>query len=279
MSSLRLRADRRQLVEPLRTAWLHEPLGQSPAGRGQRQRSGESRHAALTRVVGQIIRLQARPGDPFPSERELAEELGVARGTLRQATDALVAQGMLERVPGLGTFVPKRKSTPQLGLTSFSEDMHSRGLSPGSRVLRFESTTATGWLAREMGLEVGAPVVYLQRLLLADGAPMAVDENYLPADQLPGLAAERAPRSLYRLLKTRYGITLEYGEDQIEAIPASLVQSRLLHIKEGDPLLQVVRHAFAGDTLINYSAVFYRADRYRLSVPLTRPGTPSRPVR
>ncbi|RKW71143.1 GntR family transcriptional regulator [Galactobacter caseinivorans] len=279
MSSLRLRADRRQLLAPLTAAWHLEPLGQQPAQRGGRQRSGESRHQALTRVVGHIIRLQARPGDPFPSERELAEELQVSRGTLRQATDALVAEGVLERVPGLGTFVPRRKGTPRVGLTSFSEDMQSRGMSPGSRVLRFESTTATGWLAREMGLEVGAPVVYLQRLLLADNAPMAVDENYLPADRLPGLASERAPRSLYRLLETRYGITLEYGEDQIEAIAASLVQSRLLHIKEGDPLLQVVRHAFADEALINYSAVFYRADRYRLSVPLTRSGTPTRPFR
>lgn len=271
MSSLALRADRRRLLAPLHEAWTEEPLGRTRARRGERQRVGEARHEALTRVVAHVLRLHARPGDPFPSERELAEALQVSRGTLRQAMDALVATGSLERVVGLGTFVPRRAVTPRVGLTSFSEDMHQRGMTPGSRVLRFETSTATGWLAREMGLDVGAPVVYLQRLLLADNTPMAVDENYLPAEHLPGLETERAPHSLYRLLETRFGITLEYGEDQIEAIASSLVQSRLLHIKEGDPLLQIVRHAFAGETLINYSAVFYRADRYRLSVPLTRP--------
>lgn len=271
MTSLRVRADRRRLIEPLRTAWTAEPLGAQQAARGQREHGAESRHAALARVLAATVRTEALPGDPFPAERELAEALGVSRTTLRRAVDGLVEEGVLERVVGLGTFVPRRRTTPRVGLTSFSDDMRRRGMNPSSRVLRFETTTATGWLAREMGLALGAPVVYLQRLLSADGLPMAVDENYLPAERLPGLERERAPHSLYTMLQERFGITLEYGEDQIEAIPASLVQSRLLRIAEGDPLLQVVRHAYSEDALINYSAVFYRADRYRLSVPLTRP--------
>lgn len=270
MTSLRLRADRRRLLAPLAAAWRAEPLGAAPAVRGQRVRAGESRQAALTRVIEQTLRVECRPGDPFPSERELAEELDVSRTTLRAAVDRLVEAGVLERVVGLGTFVPRRATAPRVGLTSFSEDMRRRGMNPSSRVLRFETTSATGWLAREMGLSLGAPVVYLQRLLSADGLPIAVDENYLPAERLPGLERHRAPRSLYALLQESFGITLEYGEDQIEAIPASLVQSRLLQIQEGDPLLQVVRHAYSDEALINYSAVFYRADRYRLTVPLTR---------
>jgi GntR family transcriptional regulator len=161
-----------------------------------------------------------------------------------------------------------------VGLTSFSEDMRLRGMAPSTRVLRFESAAATGWLAREMNLEKGAPLVYLQRLLMADGTPMAVDENYLPSERLPGLSAMKAPTSLYELLRTKYGIVPEYGEDQVEAISSSPVQARLLGITPGDPLLQVVRHAYAGEDLVNYSAVFYRADRYRLTVPLVRTEAP-----
>lgn len=270
MTSLRLRADRRRLLEPLHGAWRLDPAGEAPVGRGQRMHGAESRHAALARVIASVLLEHARPGDAFPSEREIAEELGLSRGTLRNAVDALVAKGTLERVVGLGTFVPRRQTAPRATLTSFSEDMRRRGLVPASRVLRFEGTTATGWLAREMGLKVGAPVVYLQRLLFADGEPMAVDENYLPSEKLPGLERERAPRSLYEMLERRYGISLEWGEDQVEAIPASLVQSRLLGVGEGAPLLQLVRHAYSGDELMNYSACFYRADRYRISVPLRR---------
>ncbi|WP_233548597.1 GntR family transcriptional regulator [Galactobacter valiniphilus] len=270
MTMLGSRAQGRRLVEPLRRAWAADAVGAVPAKRGERSRGPESRQAALARVIDAVLHQQSKPGDPFPSERELAEALQVSRATLRAATDGLVSRGALERLPGLGTFVPRGTGAPKVSLTSFSEDMRRRGLHPSSRVLRFEGSTATGWLAREMGLEVGAPVVYLQRLLLADGEPMAVDENYLPAARLPGLEHERAPHSLYAFLRERYGVTLEWGEDQVEAIPASLVQARLLGVGEGAPLLQLVRHAYAGDTLMNYSACFYRADRYRLSVPLTR---------
>ena len=49
----------------------------------------------------------AEPGTPAPSERELVQQFGVARMTVRQALDALVAQGLLERVAGRGTFVPE----------------------------------------------------------------------------------------------------------------------------------------------------------------------------
>jgi GntR family transcriptional regulator len=270
MTMLSTRAQGRRLLEPLQQAWSDDDIGAAPARRGQRERGPESRQAALARVIESVLRLQAGPGDAFPSERELSTALNVSRSTLRAATEGLVTRGVLERVPGLGTFVPRRQTAPKVSLSSFSEDMRRRGLHPSSRVLRFESTAATGWLAREMGLEVGAPVVYLQRLLLADGEPMAVDENYLPAARLPGLESERAPASLYAFLRERYGVTLEWGEDQVEAIPASLVQSRLLGVGEGAPLLQLVRHAYAGEHLMNYSACFYRADRYRLSVPLTR---------
>jgi GntR family transcriptional regulator len=224
-------------------------------------------------VITEVLTARSRPGDALPGERSTAEKLGVSRTTLRSAVDALVTEGALERIPGSGTFVPRRPRAPRVGLTSFSEDMRLRGLQPSTRVLRFESSSATGWLAREMNLEKGAPLVYLQRLLLADGIPMAVDENYLPQQRLPGLASMRAPNSLYQLLQDHYGIVPEYGEDQVEAIGASPVQARLLGVSAGDPLLQVVRHAYAGEDLINYSAVFYRADRYRLTVPLTRPST------
>lgn len=259
-----------ELQDALVAAWRSDPLGERPAARGERERSGESRSAALARVLEEALAGRARPGDTFPPERELSTRLGVSRSTLRHAVDALVDGGLLERIPGAGTYVPRRPRAPRVGLTSFSEDMRLRGLQPSSRVLRFESSTATGWLAREMNLERGAPLVYLQRLLLADRVPMAVDENYLPAERLPGLANMRAPSSLYALLQERFGITPQYGEDQVEAITATEVQARLLDIKAGDPLLQVVRHAYAGEDLVNYSAVFYRADRYRLTVPLTR---------
>src|SRR5690606_27176385 len=74
-------------------------------------------------------------GEPIPSERELCAQFGVSRMTVRQAVDALVVEGLLERVQGRGTFVAQPKVDLQLRLTSFPEEMRRRGMEPDLRVL------------------------------------------------------------------------------------------------------------------------------------------------
>ncbi len=46
-----------------------------------------------------------QPGDRLPPELEIATDLALSRGTVRQAMDLLVTQGLLQRTPGKGTFV------------------------------------------------------------------------------------------------------------------------------------------------------------------------------
>src|SRR4051812_9985426 len=72
----------------------------------QRTRSNVHKHVQVREYVRELI-AGSEPGDPAPSERELVQHFGVARMTVRQALDALVAEGLLERVPGRGTFVAR----------------------------------------------------------------------------------------------------------------------------------------------------------------------------
>ena len=96
--------------------------------------SGALKHVQVREYVRALVR-DAEPGAPAPSERELVQQFGVARMTVRQAMDALVTEGLLERIPGRGTFVAR----PRRGvgrLTSFTEDMRSRGPPPINHALR-----------------------------------------------------------------------------------------------------------------------------------------------
>jgi GntR family transcriptional regulator len=219
--------------------------------------SDVAKHLQLQNILRRFVDQHATAGAAIPSERVLAEHFGVARMTVRQAIDALVADEVLERVVGLGTFVARPKLDLQVKLTSYSEEMHRRGM-----VL----------VARELQIDPGQPVIRFRRQLLADGEPMSVDENFIPASHVPGMLDEEPPTSLYRVLSERYGMVMEWGEDTIEATAASASIARLLNVELGAPLLKIQRHAYVARSMVDYSVSYYRADRYKLWVPLQRPG-------
>lgn len=240
--------------------------------------SGTSIHVQLRALLRNYILSASKPGRQLPSERDMAERFGVARMTLRHAVQALVEEELLERVVGVGTFVARTKVDLTLKLTSYSEEMTRRGMRPSARTLAFEQIPATARLARELQLEEGQGVIRLRRLLLADEEPMSVDENFIPAWRVPGLLEEGPPSSLYNVLGERFGLVIEWGEDIIEANAATPSIARLLQVDVGAPVLRTERHAFVSRSTVDYSVSFYRADRYKLRVPLQRPGVRPRRV-
>ncbi|GAA4372245.1 GntR family transcriptional regulator [Paeniglutamicibacter cryotolerans] len=231
-----------------------------------------SKHRQLRAILRTHAQETCKPGDRLPPERELAEYFDVARKTLRQAIDSLVEDQVLKRVVGVGTFVAHPKVDLQAKLTSYTEEMHRRGMVPAARVLRFDSVPAVGNLAREMGLAEGTPVVRFRRLLLADGTPMSLDDNFIPEHLVPGFLDDEAPMSLYQRLDERYGLILQWAEDEIEAAAATVENADLLKVEIGFPLLRVTRHAYVDDNLIDFSVSVYRSDRYKLFVPIQRHG-------
>ncbi|WP_394937945.1 GntR family transcriptional regulator [Psychromicrobium sp. YIM B11713] len=226
----------------------------------------------LMAILRDYVSQRGTQTTPIPSERDIAARFGLARMTVRQAIDALVAAEVLDRVVGLGTFVHRSKVDLQVKLTSYSEEMQRRGMVPDAKVLDFELVPAGAGIARELQLQEGQLVVRFRRLLLADGAPMSVDENFIPGYRVPGITDGPPPTSLYNVLGERYGLVMEWGEDMIEAAAAAPTIARLLKVENGAPLLKIQRHAFVSGIVVDYSVSYYRADRYKLWVPLQRPG-------
>src|SRR5512144_3439711 len=139
-----------------------------------RSRQPVLKHVQVREYVRGLIE-DAEPGSPAPSERELVQRFGVARMTVRQALDALVTEGLLERVPGRGTFVARAKSDVQVRLSSYTEEMARRGLKPGARTLMARLEAAGPGVARALEINEGDKVVHWQRLRLADDAPMCIE--------------------------------------------------------------------------------------------------------
>ncbi len=119
-------------------------------------------------------------GQPIPAERQLAAELGVSRLTLRSALVELVRDGYLERRHGSGTYVTEPKIAQPLTLTSFSDDMRRRGMTPGSRTIELVTTVAGARLAHRLEVSPEARLVRVKRLRLSDSKPMAMEVLHVP---------------------------------------------------------------------------------------------------
>jgi GntR family transcriptional regulator len=242
-----------------------------------RSRPTVHKHVQVREYVRNLIQ-GAEPGSPAPSERELVQHFGVARMTVRQALDALVAEGLLERVPGRGTFVARARVDVQVRLSSYTEEMGRRGLKPDSRTLLARMESAGPGVARALEIGEGEKVVHWQRLRLADGSPMCIEDAYVADSIVPRFLDQALPDSLYAELQRR-DLLPTWGEDSVDAAQARADEAELLGIHEGEPVLRIARRAFAGNIAVEVSRSTFRADRYTLWVPLSRPNTTVAPGR
>ncbi len=234
----------------------------------ERARSTVLKHVQVREYVRSLVD-DLEPGSPAPSERELVQHFGVARMTVRQALDALVSEGLLERVPGRGTFVARTRVNVKVQLSSYTEEMTRRGMKPESRTLLARMESAGPGVARALEVREGDKVVHWQRLRFADGAPMCLADAYLADSIVPEFLEGPLPTSLYDDLRRR-DLLPTWGEDSVDADCAGPEEARLLGVAPGACVLRVARRAFAGNIAVEVSRSTFRADRYTLWVPLSR---------
>jgi len=210
-------------------------------------------------------------GTAIPSERQLTQELGVSRLTVRAALDELVRDGYLDRRHGSGTYVTEPKIAQPLTLTSFSEDMRRRGMTPGSRTLELVVTSTGARLARRLAVSPEAPLVRVKRLRLADDEPMAMEVLHIPQALVPGLTkADFEDHSFYELLEERYGIVIASGTQSIEPTVTSEEESEVLGVPLHTPAFLFERTTVSeSGRIVEFVRSIYRGDRYRLVADLT----------
>lgn len=184
------------------------------------------------------------PGQPLPSEIQLAAELGVSQGTVRKALDEMAAENLVVRRQGRGTFVARHDEERILfqffKLVGDDGERHF----PESRVLGIEKARATAAEAAALGLVRNGRVLRIRRLRTFDDTPLIAETMTLPEQLFPGLADAPVPNNLYGLYGTRYGITVARAREKLKAVSVDAAGSVLLEVKEGTPALLIDRLAF-----------------------------------
>jgi GntR family transcriptional regulator len=215
------------------------------------ERKVPSYQRAQEALLAMMRERQLEPGARIPSERELAERLGLSRMTVRQGIDNLVRSGVLERAGTAGTRVASVSVVRVLDSKrafSMSRMVRNAGARPGSRLLVFAPGTAGHEVAARLTIAPGSAIVTIRRLRLANDLPICIETSILAAARVPGLAAEDLAQnaSLYQLLEDRYGIVPTDRESEISVSPVEALDAGLLGVQEGLNVLlyrSVVRDA------------------------------------
>ena len=188
-----------------------------------------------------------QPGQPIPSEMELAARFKVSQGTVRKAIDEMAAENLVVRRQGKGTFVATHaEEQTQYRFLRLTPDA---GGPPAlqRRLLDCRRMRSSEEVARALQLPPGEPVVEVRRLVLDGDVPVVLDDLWLPGAAFKGLDAAklqdwRGP--LYRLFEAEYSVRMIRAEEKIRAVAASAEEAALLQLAPGAPLLSVERRSF-----------------------------------
>ncbi|MCW3023978.1 MAG: GntR family transcriptional regulator [Conexibacter sp.] len=240
--------------------------GQGTGAAIPRRLSGRSPKGTQLRSILEELIGTLRPGDPLPSERELAERYDLARMTVRAEITRLAAEGLVERVQGRGTFVAEPRVAQAAALSSFTEDMKARGLVAGSRVLGQDTMAADAVVARGLDVAPGTPVVRLRRVRTADGDPMALEEAFLDAARFAELAdVELEGASLFDVLESTFGVRFPTADQRVVAIEIVGEDANLLHVAPGRAGLKFHTILLDEDERpLAYAWSLFRGDRYEI---------------
>jgi GntR family transcriptional regulator len=224
-----------------------------------------------------IDRGELQVGDRIPSEAQLCDRWGISRITTRQALAELERDGLLERVPGKGTFVkkPQGRVTRLTRLSGFGENMEALGLKPGYETLKADREPVPLEVAGHLQ-SAGGEAFVIERILFADGERIGSHTSYLPSwiiGQAPEGSFTRDALnrgSLYQAIENA-GVSLLGADEIVEPDTAGEVEASRLGVREGDLVLRVKRTVYDSEWRpVEYVVLTYRADRYTYRIRLQR---------
>ncbi|MFC4503727.1 MULTISPECIES: GntR family transcriptional regulator [Streptomyces] len=237
-----------------------------------RRRLRADRARQLADLLRRQLLTDGFPDGAFPHESTLATEYRASRNTVRQALDLLRAEGLVERLPGVGTVVVAQKFPHGLDrLMGLAETLREHGRVT-NEVRTMGPVAAPAPVADRLRVTPGADVLYIERLRRLNGLPLSLDLTYIPLDLGTALlGADLENTDVFRLLEAITGQRLGQAEITLEAVNADANSAAVLEAPRGAAVLMLERLTHLADGRpVDLEFIRFRGDRITMSGLLHR---------
>jgi len=262
---------------------MQAPYNKSPAGRFQPQTNNKQGDSvslsksfqplykqAYELLTSRLVNGDWKPSEPLPSEHALAAELGVSQGTVRKALNQMVAENLLDRRQGKGTYVAEHTQESSLFRFFRLREPNGESLIPETKVLSSSRRAATAAEKRHLNLEGSSPVVELIRLRYLKGEAAILEKVIQPLSVFPDIDKEtELPNSLYTLYQEKFGISIVSVRDELHVTQLPSEYADDLGLAAGAPVLMVERASINIDgRAVEWSQAYCSTEKFVYSVHL-----------
>lgn len=216
-------------------------------------------------IKGKIASGEYASGTKLPSEHEFCVIYETSRGTIRNALDLLVEEGLVNRHPGKGVYVLDNNAIAFSfgGLVSFKEASESSGQKFVTTVPYFEEITITDKLHEWTKLPLGETAYCLHRVRELDGERIILDINYFLKEKVEGLTKKIAERSIYDYIEQQLGHKIGFAQRVIQVEPATAKDREHLIMKSYGFVVVVKNYVYMHDgALFEYTESRHHPERF-----------------
>lgn len=204
------------------------------------------------------------------SEKEICEEFGVSRITVRKTIDELVKGGLVEKVQGKGTFVKEKIFEQKLNrLYRFRDELAKQGVVTVVDMKGFNIVTADNGLAEKLEIEAGKDVFMIERFFLSQDKPYAKEISYIPRTLCWDLKMEGVLKNgLYSSLNS-HGIFPDKAIEHLKIATMTKKISEELMRKRGEAYVEFNRITYCNGVVVEYAESNVCGDMFVYTVELS----------
>ncbi|MGT2785670.1 GntR family transcriptional regulator [Streptococcus merionis] len=222
-------------------------------------------------VRKKILDRTYKANDQLPFEKDLCEAYEVSKMTVKKALDILVAEGLIIKRRGAGTFVKDLSVEDMEKMIVGSQMIGTSAYYPTrtvtSKVLRFEIISATEKVANKLNIALGSFVYDIERVRILDGNPIVMENTFMPISVIPDLALKNVEESIYEYIQDGLGMKIQSAHRNITVRKASDAEVEHLEMEKGDPVGVVEQVGFLSSGMtFEYSISTHRYDTFSIEM-------------